>query len=101
MSAESGKRYLAGYSPAGEEPYHVQTDLQDLFLYSGKHHPELYLDENIRKGISSFTSLLNSAERDAGLERLKKDIRSGKIKTIIREFETHSGDYLFMCFERK
>jgi len=74
--------------------------LQDLFLYSGKHHPALYLDENIRKGISSFASLLNSAEREAGLERLKKDIRSGEIEAVTGEFENPSGDYLFMCFER-
>ena len=89
----------ASYAPAGEESYHAQADLQDLFLYSGKHRPELYLDENIRKGISSFASFLNSAERDRGLKRLRKDVQSGEIKAITGEFENPLGDYLFMCVE--
>ena len=39
------------------EPYELSDALQDLFLYSGKHRPALYLDPRIRAGISTFAAL--------------------------------------------
>ena len=78
------------------EKYFVRDDLQDLFLYSGKHNPELYLDAEIRKGISSFSSLAKGNEVETGLGRLRDDIKVGKVQDIIREFDNKDGDYLFL-----
>ena len=39
------------------EPYWVSRDVQDRFLYAGKERPELYFNEQYRKGISSFNAL--------------------------------------------
>ena len=47
----------AGFNPAETELYEVQPDLKDLFLYSGKHRPELYLSAAVRQGISAFSTL--------------------------------------------
>ena len=59
--------------------YSIKSDLRDQFLYCGKQNPELYFDENIRHGISSFSSLANRKEIERGLSDLRKDIDKGKI----------------------
>ena len=86
----------AGFEISTMEKYFVKSDLKDLFLYAGKHNPELYLDEKIRYGISSFSSLAHHAEVATGLERLKTDITSGKIDEIIENHENTAGDYLYL-----
>ncbi len=53
------------------EKYFVQNDIQDKFLYSGKHQPESYLNSEIRNGISSFSSLANCTEVNQGLNSLR------------------------------
>ena len=35
----------AGFTGINRERYNVKEDLEDLFLYSGKHLPEIYLIE--------------------------------------------------------
>ncbi|MEW7290066.1 class I SAM-dependent methyltransferase [Aquimarina sp. 2304DJ70-9] len=82
------------------EKYFIQPDLQDLFLYSGKHNPSLYLQPKVRQGISSFSSLANTEEVEQGLKALHKDIASGKIKTIIKKYENTEGDYLFITVKK-
>ncbi|WP_062054551.1 class I SAM-dependent methyltransferase [Aquimarina longa] len=82
------------------EKYTIQPDLQDLFLYSGKHKPSLYLDPKVRYGISSFSSLANAKEVTHGLHILKKDILSGKINDVITKYENTAGDYLFMVIKK-
>ncbi|MBQ0734321.1 class I SAM-dependent methyltransferase [Aquimarina celericrescens] len=82
------------------EKYFIQPDLQDLFLYSGKHHPKLYLDPNVRDGISSFSSLSNAIEVQKGLTTLQEDIASGEINNIIKKHENTKGDYLFMVIKK-
>lgn len=86
----------AGFCLELTEPYDVQPDLQDLFLYSGKHRPELYLSEEVRKGISTFSNLANSAELERGLARLEQDIESGRIEQIAESYRHDAGDYLFV-----
>ncbi|MEM7086113.1 MAG: class I SAM-dependent methyltransferase [Bacteroidota bacterium] len=81
--------------------YFVRPDLQDQFLYCGKHRPKLYLDTQIRQGISSFSSLANGNEVAQGLSALKKDIDSGKINEIIRSYENDFGDYLFVIGKKQ
>jgi len=77
-------------------PYFVRPDLEDLFLYAGKHNPALYFDQKVRHGISSFSSLANKIEVEKGLSALKTDIASEKIHQIIKSYENTLGDYMFI-----
>ncbi|MGB5376854.1 hypothetical protein [Muriicola sp.] len=77
-------------------PYSVRPDLQDLFLYAGKHKPSLYLDKQFRDGISSFASLANKEEVAQGLAALKADIDSGEIYQIVKTYQNSLGDYLYL-----
>lgn len=86
----------AGIEPIGTEKYFIRPDLQDQFLYCGKHAPELYFDEQIRNGISSFSDLSHREEVEKGLAELRMDLDSGKIKQIINEYENDLGDYLYI-----
>ncbi|MCA0152063.1 class I SAM-dependent methyltransferase [Winogradskyella vincentii] len=76
--------------------YFIQPNLEDQFLYCGKTNPELYFDEQIRNGISSFSSLSNRSEVAKGLSQLKKDIDTGKVDEIIKSYENDFGDYLYI-----
>ena len=78
------------------ENYFVRDDLEDIFLYSGKNRPELYLREEIRRGISSFSNLANHEEVEKGLHRLSEDIESGKISEVIEKHKNDIGDYIFI-----
>ncbi len=80
----------------GTEKYAIREDLQDQFLYCGKHHPELYFDEQIRQGISSFSALANSVEVQHGLQHLREDIDSGAFNEISKNYENQLGDYLYI-----
>lgn len=90
----------SGFEILDTEKYFVKADLEDLFLYSGKHKPNLYLNPLIRLGISSFSDLANAKEIAAGLEKLKKDIKNGKIRKIIENIENETGDYLFIVAKK-
>ncbi len=85
-----------GFEIIETEKYFVRDDLEDLFLYAGKNRPEIYLDKEIRRGISSFSDLGNAAEIEKGLLKLEDDIKSGKIAEIIKRFANDLGDYLFI-----
>ena len=78
------------------ENYFVRDDLEDLFLYCGKNRPELYLQAEIRRGISSFSNLANKDEVEKGLRRLAEDIESGKISEVIENHKNEIGDYIFI-----
>jgi SAM-dependent methyltransferase len=84
-----------GFSNIETEPYSVAEDLQDLFLYSGKFKPEMYLDANFRANISTFSLLAEPSEIESGCERLRNDIASGKINEFI-ERHKQSDDYLLV-----
>ena len=88
----------AGFKITNTEKYFVKDDLQDQFLYSGKYNPGLYFDENIRKGISTFSSLADKEEVKKGLEKLKTDIENNSFKHIQEKYMNDLGDYLFMVF---
>lgn len=83
-----------------EENYFVQEDLKDNFLQCGKHQPEKYFDENIRKGISSFSMLAYQEEIDNGLIKLSNDIKTGKFNSIKERHENSIGDYVFLLLEK-
>ena len=82
------------------EKYFIQPDLQDHFLYVGKHRPRLYMDAQIRQGISSFSALANQAEVRVGLQQLEEDITSGVVQQHIEAYENDLGDYLFIVAEK-
>ncbi|OJJ14197.1 MerR family transcriptional regulator [marine bacterium AO1-C] len=82
------------------EKYFIQPDLQDLFLYSGKHNPELYLKLQVRAGISSFASLANAKEVKQGLEALLQAIQTGSIERTKQDYQNDLGDYLFIVAQK-
>lgn len=90
----------AGFKLIKAEKYFIKRDLKDLFLYSGKHHPEIYFRPEVRNSISSFATLANQSDISVGLDRLRKDLSSGCFLNIKREYENGFGDYLFMVFKK-
>ncbi len=90
----------SGFKNLQSKRYFVTEETQDLFLHSGKHRPELYLDPKVRDGISSFHLSANQTELDIGLKNLAVDIESGEIKNIISKYENELGDYLFIIGQK-
>jgi ubiquinone/menaquinone biosynthesis C-methylase UbiE len=93
-------RDAAGFSVIETEPYFIQPDSQDLFLYAGKHRPGLYLDPAVRKNISSFANLAHADEVTDGLARLQADLETGAFARVKAAFDTMRGDYLFVVLNR-
>ncbi len=91
----------AGFTSTRVEPWNVPPDLQDLFLYSGKHRPEMYLSAAFRRGISTFAQHADSAEVIAGCARLGADIETGRIDDLRRAYASTAGDYAFVVTERE
>lgn len=91
---------ISGIEFLKTDPYFITPDLQDQFLYCGKQHPELYFNEQVRQGISSFSSLANKKEVEQGLSELRKDIDDKKIGAIIKSYENDMGDYLYIIGEK-
>jgi SAM-dependent methyltransferase len=86
----------AGFKVVTVTPFFVTNQLQDLFLYSGKHRPELYLDPVVRANISSFAQLAPPAELRDGLARLTADLQSGDFVSIKARHATEAGDYAYV-----
>ena len=89
-----------GFISVSTEVFNVSKELQDLFLYSGKYRPEMYLDSNVRAGISSFVNFSCENEVESGCNRIAIDIESRKINSIIQSYEKASGDYLFIIAQK-
>jgi ubiquinone/menaquinone biosynthesis C-methylase UbiE len=85
-----------GYELVSETLYSIHPRLEDQFLYSGKHNPNLYLDAGFRSGISSFRLHCTEDELASGLSKLTADIKSGKVFEVINEYKNQGGDYLFI-----
>ena len=83
------------------EPYWVSRDVQDRFLYAGKERPELYFNEQYRKGISSFNALANQTEIKAGLQALKNDLETQRFDAIKRQYDASVGDYTFLVAQKQ
>ena len=97
----AGALRSAGFSIISTEPYEIQPDIQDLFLYSGKHRPELYLDPTVRAGISTFAALADEEEIREGCLRLEADIKTGRIHEVAAEYIHDGGDYLFIVAHKE
>ena len=57
------------------EPFPVPSDLTDWFLAAGWARPHLYLDPQVRAGISGF-AVADQSTIARGLDRLKADLDS-------------------------
>jgi ubiquinone/menaquinone biosynthesis C-methylase UbiE len=56
-------------------PFPLPNDLSDSFAAVGWARPQLYLDSNIRNGISSFAKM-SDLELDRGLTSLREDLKT-------------------------
>ncbi len=92
----TGALTQAGFTSIDTEGFDIRDDLQDFFLYSGKYRPDMYLDEGVRRGISTFASLADPEEVTSGCLRLAEDIQSGRIDEVRASYENQGGDYLFV-----
>lgn len=90
----------AGFPRVRAEPYAVRPDLEDLFLYSGKHRPALYLSPAVRAGMWSFATLAPPSEEATGCGELRRDLASGRIASVMATGDDAGGDYLFVVAER-
>ena len=90
----------AGFSAPSIVPFAVCHGLQDLFLYSGKVHPQLYLNASVRSNISSFATLCLPSELEEGLERLQADIAKNRFQCVARQYASTEGDYAFVVAEK-
>lgn len=91
----------AGLELINTEKYFIRDDQQDHFLYVGKNRPELYFNEQVRKGISSFSSLSNITEVEQGLQKLQRDLNSKAFEAIKKNYNNNIGDYIFITFQKK
>ena len=91
----------AGFGRVRQVPWSVTPELQDLFLYAGKHRPQLYLEPRVRAGISTFANLADPAEIERGCARLAADLASGRFAEVLQAAEHSGGDYLFLVAERR
>ena len=75
-------------------PFLLPTDLSDLFAAAGWCQPEIYLNERVRKGISSFAKM-SQEELEIGIERLRADIDNGiwqqKHSFLLKQNEYDAG----------
>jgi ubiquinone/menaquinone biosynthesis C-methylase UbiE len=90
----------AGFRTVKSEPYDVRPNLEDHFLYSGKHRPESYLDSRMRAGTSAFAMFGEPVEIAGGCARLTDDINSGRIEQVIASYRHDRGDYMFWIAEK-
>ncbi len=86
----------AGFFVESQTQFQVSNQLQDLFLYSGKQRPALYLDSLVRTNISSFASDCSEAELSKGLHLLKEDLATGKFDQVAGNYNSDIGDYVFI-----
>lgn len=88
--------FAAGLTQVQIEPFAVTPALQDLFLYSGKQRPALYLDAGVRANISSFARLCPQDELQQGLAALRRDLDAGRFAAEACCADGESGDYAFV-----
>ena len=90
----------AGFIDLMFTSYKVTEDLQDRFLYSGKHEPEFYLAADARAAISTFAKHGDEAEIREGVTRFRDDIATGRFEDVRRSYISELGDYLFVRARR-
>ena len=83
----------AGFQSVAEQRLFADNALTDMFLQAGKYRPEIFLDERYRASMSAFRLDCPADELKSGLSKLEKDINSGYIGEIIKDYEGLLGDY--------
>ena len=83
-----------------QQPFVITPALQDFFLYSGKQCPHIYLQPQVRAGISSFQNFCSEAELEQGLTALAADIASGQIEQIMARSDATLSDYVFLALKK-
>jgi hypothetical protein len=91
---------LAGLKITATNTYSIKGDLQDQFLYCSKQNPELYFDESLRPGVSSFSAVANKDEVENGLAALRASIDTREIDEIIKSYQNNLGDCLYIIAEK-
>ncbi len=86
----------AGFKDVRLDPFWINRDFQDRFLYSGKYNPSIYLDDVVRANISLFAARSNPDEVQAGCQRLSADIASGEISNVMYRYDDSGGDLMFI-----
>ncbi len=86
----------AGFQGSECVPFFVNSELRDLFLYSGKDRPRLYLQPDVRANISSFARLCTDDELKQGLKALAADLQSGEFASVRAAYDSSEGDYAFV-----
>lgn len=86
----------AGFTEVHTEPFDISPDHADLFLFGGKHRPELYVLTEKRQGMSPFTELASAEELESGVSRLRADIDCGRISAVMKRHDGGGGDYTFI-----
>lgn len=79
-------------------PFPLPNDLSDSFAAVGWARPELYLDGNIRNGISSFAKMTD-AELDRGLTSLQEDLETkawDRTHGYLRQQQEYDTGYRFI-----
>jgi hypothetical protein len=79
-------------------PFPLPSDLSDSFAAVGWARPELYLDNDIRNGISSFAKI-EAGELEHGLSRLREDLAKGvwdQKYGHLRQQQQHDVGYCFI-----
>ena len=73
----SNEIHLITGNSVNVSPFRLPHNLSDSFAAVGWARPELYLDINIRNGISSFAKI-DGDEVEQGVLRLKEDLETGR-----------------------
>ncbi|NJM60399.1 MAG: methyltransferase domain-containing protein [Oscillatoriales cyanobacterium RU_3_3] len=78
-------------------PFPLPNDLSDSFAAVGWARPELYLDNSVRNGISSFAKIIGD-ELEQGLSSLREDLETGvwaRKYGYLRQQERYDAGYRF------
>jgi ubiquinone/menaquinone biosynthesis C-methylase UbiE len=110
------QRLFTAFSPVGEladlvanvgewsksiHRFPMPYDFCDLNMHSGWNRPELYLDPNVRRCMSGF-ALASKSEVEAGLERLRSDLESGRWDDkfgALRQRSCYDLGFVFLKFK--
>jgi ubiquinone/menaquinone biosynthesis C-methylase UbiE len=80
-------------------PLMLPHDLTDMFFAAGWRRPEIYLNPDVRAGISAL-ALADATIVETGVSRLEEDLNSGRWDAEygeIRKLEEIDASYRFLC----
>lgn len=90
----------AGFTDIQAQPFFVSEKTSDFFTYACKYRPHLFLEPQIRAGMTPLQLPEYSEEVKVGCERLQHDIQSGAIYRVIAEHESRLGEGLLISAKK-